>query len=230
METIDKVSHKKQYSSLNNNKFKTEININDKTHKHKNEKSDICNKFTINIPTAIQTSKKHRELSVRPTVQAEPDEEKAHRLTDLINKFQTFYEKNLKLNRIRSNSNRFKSEYESRPKSLTKKDRDFRKINEGSISTEASLFRGRLDDYAIGKEIGKGGYAVVKESLHKPSNKKVAIKVYEKDKLHDQQRKNFVKREIQILKKVDNNYIVRLHEVIETTKHVKYLFLFRFFL
>lgn len=91
-------------------------------------------------------------------------------------------------------------------------------LGEGSLSTEASVFRGRLDDYIMGKEIGKGAYAIVKQGTHKLLNIKVAIKVYEKVKLLDIQKKGSVKREIQILKRINHPNLVKLHEVIETTK------------
>ena len=110
----------------------------------------------------------------------------------------------------------------ARPKSSYKKPESELKLNEASLSTEASsIFRGRLEDYAIGKEIGKGAYAIVKQALHKPTNRKMAIKIYEKVKLLDTQRKNSVKREIQILKKMDHVNIVKLHEVIDNPKQVK---------
>jgi MAP/microtubule affinity-regulating kinase len=95
------------------------------------------------------------------------------------------------------------------------------KANETSLSTQASsLFKGRVEDYAIGKEIGKGAYAIVKQALHKPTNMKVAVKIYEKCKLTDPQRNSSVKKEIQILQKIDHSNIVKLHEVIATTKQV----------
>ncbi len=94
-------------------------------------------------------------------------------------------------------------------------------LDQNSLSTEASVFRGRADDYVIGREIGKGAYAIVKYGVHKPSGKEVAIKIYEKVKLLDIQKKNAVKREIAILKVVDHDNIVRLHEVVDTPKQVK---------
>ena len=70
----------------------------------------------------------------------------------------------------------------------------------------------------MGKEIGKGAYAVVKFSTHKPSSKKVAIKIYDKVKLNDVHKRNAVKREIEVLKKLDHPNVVKLHEIIETIK------------
>ena len=95
------------------------------------------------------------------------------------------------------------------------------RINETSLSTQASsLFKGRIEDYAIGKEIGKGAYAIVKQALHKPTNIYVAVKIYDKSKLIDPQRNSSVKKEIEILQKIDHSNIVKLHEVIATTKQV----------
>jgi len=93
-------------------------------------------------------------------------------------------------------------------------------VNEVSTSTEGSIFKGKIDDYLFGKELGKGAYAIVKIATHKVLNKKFAIKIYEKFKLLDPVRKNSVKREIEILKKVDHKSIVKLHEVIDTPKQV----------
>ena len=42
-----------------------------------------------------------------------------------------------------------------------------------------------LDDYVIGKQIGQGAYAVVRIGMHKQLNKKVALKIYEKEKIKD---------------------------------------------
>ena len=83
-----------------------------------------------------------------------------------------------------------------------------------------SDFRGRIEDYKFIKEIGKGSYASVKSAVHKPTGKKYAIKIYEKYKLMDPAKKAAVKREIQILKKIDHENIPGLIEVIDETKQV----------
>jgi MAP/microtubule affinity-regulating kinase len=68
--------------------------------------------------------------------------------------------------------------------------------------------------------LGKGAYAVVKNAVHKQTNKKMAIKIYEKFRLSDPQRKSSVNREIVILKKIDHPNIVKLFEVIDSKKEV----------
>ena len=42
-----------------------------------------------------------------------------------------------------------------------------------------------LEDYSLGKDIGKGAYAIVKEAVHKTTGIRVAIKFYDKTKLAD---------------------------------------------
>lgn len=86
--------------------------------------------------------------------------------------------------------------------------------------TPSDLSLGKIDDYLIGKDIGKGSYAIVKQAVYKPTGNKYAIKIYEKAKLSDPAKKSTVKREIQILKKLNHQHTIKLFEVIESTKHV----------
>jgi serine/threonine protein kinase len=83
-----------------------------------------------------------------------------------------------------------------------------------------SVFRKRIQDYIIGKELGKGAYAIVKAGIHKPTNMKVAIKIFDKIKLMDPVKKTVVKKEIDILKITNHPNIVKLYEVIDTPKQV----------
>lgn len=62
-----------------------------------------------------------------------------------------------------------------------------------------------LDDYIIGKQIGQGAYAVVRIGLHKPTNRKVALKIYKKYKLEEPNRRKSVKREIKLMEKMKNS-------------------------
>jgi serine/threonine protein kinase len=79
----------------------------------------------------------------------------------------------------------------------------------------------QLSDYTFLEEIGKGAYAIVKKAFHKPTNSTFAIKVYEKIKLVDPQKRTSVKKEIQILKKLNHKNIVKLIDIIYTTNQVK---------
>jgi serine/threonine protein kinase len=73
-----------------------------------------------------------------------------------------------------------------------------------------------MDEYIIGKQIGQGAYAVVKVGLHKKSNKKVALKIYEKEKMKDIQRKKSIRREIKLMERLNHPHIAKLYEAIET--------------
>jgi hypothetical protein len=168
--------------------------------------SPIANKTRINLTKKIT----EKNTLIRPNSEVKRKEINSNLIFANTNSNKNIIVKKTKLSDMEK----------TRPKSSFKKDLDS-KLNEGSLSTEASnIFRGRFEDYAVGKELGKGAYAVVKQALHKPSNRKVAIKIYEKVKLIDTQRKNSVKREIQIMKKLDHNNICKLHEVIDNPKYV----------
>ena len=82
------------------------------------------------------------------------------------------------------------------------------------------IFNGRIEDYLITKELGKGSCAVVKLATHKMTKDKFAIKIYTKEFLLDPQKRNVVKNEINILKQLDNEYIMKLYEEIDTPNYL----------
>lgn len=68
--------------------------------------------------------------------------------------------------------------------------------------------------------IGQGSYATVKLAFDKETNKRVAIKTYEKFKLHDSHRRENVKREIAILNTMDHPSVIKLVKSIDTVTQV----------
>jgi serine/threonine protein kinase len=74
--------------------------------------------------------------------------------------------------------------------------------------------------YIIGKRIGQGAYARVKAGIDTQTNKKVAIKIYDKQNLLEQQRRKGVKREIKLLERMVHDHVIRLHEAFDTKKQV----------
>jgi serine/threonine protein kinase len=64
--------------------------------------------------------------------------------------------------------------------------------------------------------LGQGAYAVVKEGVHKSLGSSLAVKIYDKYKLTDVQRKRSVIREIKILKKMEHANVVKLYDAIDT--------------
>ena len=84
----------------------------------------------------------------------------------------------------------------------------------------SKLFHKKLDDYLITRELGKGSYAVVKLAMDKKTKNKYAIKIYSKQCLIDPQLRNTVKNEINILKQIDNENVMKLYEVIDTQSNL----------
>jgi len=57
-------------------------------------------------------------------------------------------------------------------------------------------------------------------ATHKVTKEKFAIKIYTKEFLLDPQKRNIVKNEINILKQLDNEYIMKLYEEIDTPDYL----------
>ena len=84
-----------------------------------------------------------------------------------------------------------------------------------STTVNSKIFNGLIEDYLMTKELGKGSYAVVKLAINKYTREKFAIKIYKKENLLDPKKRNTVKNEINILKQLDHENIMKLYEVIE---------------
>lgn len=76
------------------------------------------------------------------------------------------------------------------------------------------------DRYIIGKRIGQGAYASVRAGIDTQTNKKVAIKIYDKQNLLEQQRRKGVRREIKLLERMQHDHVIRLHEAFDSQKQV----------
>lgn len=73
--------------------------------------------------------------------------------------------------------------------------------------------KGALEEkYAMGKEIGRGGFSVVYDGIEKSTSKKVAIKCIDKKK-QDAEQLKLLEREIDIMKKLK-------HPVRHTLSHL----------
>jgi serine/threonine protein kinase len=92
--------------------------------------------------------------------------------------------------------------------------------NNKEINNDKSIKKDKLSKYEIGDSLGKGAYAIVKLVTNKLTKEKFAMKIYEKEKLNSNSKKNCVYKEIQILKKLKHKNIVKLIEVISTEKQI----------
>lgn len=76
------------------------------------------------------------------------------------------------------------------------------------------------DFYAFGKTLGVGSFGKVRLAWHKLTGAKVAIKTYEKAKAKDPNQWKRVQQEVRLMEKLNQMFVVRLYEAIETPKRV----------
>jgi len=74
------------------------------------------------------------------------------------------------------------------------------------------------DKYIVGDEIGRGGFSVVCEATRKEDGEKFAVKIVEKTLIQEDIK--LLKREIEIMKKVDHVNILKLIEIFEDDENV----------
>lgn len=72
-----------------------------------------------------------------------------------------------------------------------------------------------LGNYKIEQEIGRGAYSTVRSAVQKSTGRRVAVKIYDKSKLSDNQKNNCVSKEARILQELNHANIVKLYEMIE---------------
>lgn len=92
--------------------------------------------------------------------------------------------------------------------------------NEKTTENIGTLNNQKSQNYLVGEEIGKGGYATVRLAIHTPTLTRCALKMYEKASLTSIQRKNNITREINNLSKLSHSSIVKLVDSYETPTHI----------
>jgi calcium-dependent protein kinase len=99
-----------------------------------------------------------------------------------------------------------------------------RLISTESIKIDKKLLIGKAEGdirekYNIGKKLGEGSYGEVYLSIDKKTNKKVAIKVLPKHKSHIDEFNSEIINEIDILKNLEHQNIVKIYEFYEGKKN-----------
>ena len=74
--------------------------------------------------------------------------------------------------------------------------------------------------------MGKGAHALVKSAVDWNNNRKIAVKIYSRSLLKDDDIKN-IEREVEILMSLNHENIVKLYEIIESYKTVIIFFMVR---
>lgn len=75
------------------------------------------------------------------------------------------------------------------------------------------------DKYEIGKEIGRGGFSIVKKGKNKVTGEDVAVKCINKKTLKKEELQ-LLSREINIMKKLQHKNIVQLYDIYETSNEL----------
>jgi MAP/microtubule affinity-regulating kinase len=94
------------------------------------------------------------------------------------------------------------------------------KVKPLSLTTEPLKEKDELAGYILGKVIGNGAYAQVRQAMHRETRQQVAIKVYEKYLLIQDSRKQAVAREIKVLEKLNHSHVLKLHESVDCPKQI----------
>lgn len=89
-----------------------------------------------------------------------------------------------------------------------------------SFSIDEYLNITRIEDYIIGMQVGRGASSVVRLATHKPDNRQVAMKTYEKLLILDPKRKKNITREMYLLKSLEHPQIIKFLDKIDTPKHL----------
>lgn len=75
------------------------------------------------------------------------------------------------------------------------------------------------EKYDLGKELGRGGFSIVREAVNKATKEKVAVKFIEK-KFVDQDELKLLQREIDIMARVQHKNVLRLFEIFDTAQQL----------
>ena len=88
-----------------------------------------------------------------------------------------------------------------------------------SISPETVKCK-KIGNYLLSNTIGKGTFSKVKLGIHLPTQKKVAIKILDKEKIKDESDLERISREIHILTVLRHPNIAQLYETITSERHI----------
>lgn len=86
--------------------------------------------------------------------------------------------------------------------------------------TNQPIHAKKIGNYVTGKQLGKGSFGDVRQATHTLTGSTVAVKILEKERIKTELDFQRVIREIQILKLLQNDHIVKLYEVIDTSRNV----------
>ena len=132
---------------------------------------------------------------------------------------------NNKLNSSKNNNNHYKQ-----PPKIFLRIFDNKKVDNNTIDNNTIDKNNNIEEkkdnndfsfnYEMFNVLGKGAYASVKMVINKINHEKYAMKIYDKKKIKDENKKKYIYREIEILKRVNHPNIVKYIDSIETPNEI----------
>lgn len=89
-------------------------------------------------------------------------------------------------------------------------------LNELQENAQKELFKG----IEFFRDLGRGAHALVRSAVDWKNNRKIAVKVYKKQELNEEELNN-IEREVEILQEIDHTGIAMLYDIIETPRTVR---------
>lgn len=78
----------------------------------------------------------------------------------------------------------------------------------------------RIEKYQLGKTLGRGTFSKVKYAIDTESNQPYAIKIVNREMIRQEKMETQMKREIAVMKLLKHRNIVKLREVLQSSKHI----------
>lgn len=78
----------------------------------------------------------------------------------------------------------------------------------------------QIGEYEIGKTLGRGKYSKVKYAVHIKSGKAYAMKILNLKDVRREQMETQLRKEIAIMKMIQNEHVVQLKDVLQTDRHI----------
>ena len=85
---------------------------------------------------------------------------------------------------------------------------------------EINILKNDISQFQIKEIIGEGMFGKVKLAIHLLTNEKVAIKIFDKGKIKSKKEKEYIDREIAILKKLNHYNTIKLYNIIQNDEFI----------
>ena len=88
---------------------------------------------------------------------------------------------------------------------------------------EINILKNDISQFQIKEIIGEGMFGKVKLAIHLLTNEKVAIKIFDKGKIKSKKEKEYIDREIAILKKLNHYNTIKLYNIIQNDEFIFFI-------